>query len=217
MDHSDQSDIGTGNGTTHVIVGCGSQKAQTKQHAKDLYTSTYFQKKREYAETIGDRWSILSAKYGSLDPSDAVVAPYDLTIDDYPTDSAEYPDAPYETLDEWGTDFLNGVENRVSNYERLDQYEPLEEIVLLLGQKYLSPIRDGLEDLADEHDFAVRTPFEDTSGNGEQMQWLSEQVEQENQSEHDSDDTEAESTAESTTSVEIDDTEDQSGLDVWSV
>ena len=172
----------TSNMETVVIVGCGNEKADATVAAKDLYTSTYFAKKREYAETIGDSWAILSAKYCSLDPSGARVAPYDLTISDYPIDSEQYPDAPYTTIDEWAADFLSGVENRAQNYERWDDHDPLGELVMLVGQAYLAPLRERLDELAAEYGFEIVLPFEGMSGNGEQMQWLGEQVAQDTMS-----------------------------------
>ena len=36
---------------TLVVVGCGAAKRDEPTVAKDLYTSTYFQKKREFASS----------------------------------------------------------------------------------------------------------------------------------------------------------------------
>lgn len=205
------------NGTTVVIVGCGSAKADGERFARDLYTSNYYKKKREYAETIGDKWSILSAKWGSLDTHTARVEPYDVTITDYPLDPDEYPDAPYNTLDEWGSKWLSGIENRIANYERWDDHEPLGEMVLLLGQDYLGPIQEGLEELAAEHDFELIYPFYGTGGNGEQMQVLGNAVEEYEQASAASHETDTASESDNEGSTESADPDPQSGLDVWSV
>jgi hypothetical protein len=57
-----------------VIVSCGEQKIW-KQYphagptaAQDAYTSSPFTKSRLYAEQFGDRWVILSANYGFIEP-----------------------------------------------------------------------------------------------------------------------------------------------------
>lgn len=215
------SNVANPDGETVVVVGCGSKKADSKRPARDLYTSTYFEKKREYAEIIGDSWTILSAKYGSLDPTGAYVGPYNLTITDYPIDTEEYPDARYETLEEWAEGFLSGVENRVHNYERWDDHAPLGQLVMLVGQKYLDPLRDGLDELADRCGFEVRTPFEGTSGNGEQMKWLNIEVEKArtegDTSEDGTESAKPENTSECNDSAMSNNgTDDQEGLDFWS-
>ena len=64
----------------HVgLVGCVSQKAAGPRPARDLYTSALFRGRRGYVERACDRWWILSALHGLVDP-DAVLAPYDVTL-----------------------------------------------------------------------------------------------------------------------------------------
>jgi hypothetical protein len=58
-----------------ALVSCGKAKRATACKAKDLYTSVLFKWARKYAERFADRWYILSAKHGLLDPG-MVVAPY---------------------------------------------------------------------------------------------------------------------------------------------
>ncbi|WP_158589369.1 DUF6884 domain-containing protein [Halococcus sp. IIIV-5B] len=58
--------MGDVTGSTRVYVGYGAKKQDSEAYAYNLYTSSYFQKKREYAELVGDSWSVLSALYGSL-------------------------------------------------------------------------------------------------------------------------------------------------------
>jgi len=159
-----------------VVVGCGSEKQTSRAPARDLYTSEYFQKKREYAETMGDSWRILSALYGSVDPM-SLARPYDVTIDDYPLDADSHPRARYETIDEWAEAFVDGIENSVHNRERWDDWLPLSRVEILAGQEYVAPIRDRLDALASEHGFEVVYPFDDTEGIGEQLGWLTERIE----------------------------------------
>jgi hypothetical protein len=154
-----------------VIVGCGSAKQprelepgklRVKRYPlRDLYTSTYFQKKREYAETFADQWCILSALHGLRDPSERF-EPYDVSIDDLSDDQ------------------LDGLAHRIGMVliEWIEwETTPVEEIVVLAGKKYLDPLRErdtfsaGIEAL-------VTFPLQnDLGGIGEQMAWLKERVE----------------------------------------
>lgn len=69
-----------------VIVPCGSAKVwdANPNHgpcpAKDAYTGVPFRLNREYAERFGDRWVILSAKYGFIDPDFLIPEPYEVTL-----------------------------------------------------------------------------------------------------------------------------------------
>ncbi|WP_390622104.1 DUF6884 domain-containing protein [Roseiconus lacunae] len=57
-----------------VIVPCGSSKVWSNDPsagptiAKDAYIGSPFKVNRKYAEHIGNRWVILSAKYGFIEP-----------------------------------------------------------------------------------------------------------------------------------------------------
>ncbi len=62
-----------------VLVACCGKKLDRPAPAKDLYCSDLFIKSRRYAEQHGDRWLVLSAKHGVVDP-DAVIEPYDETL-----------------------------------------------------------------------------------------------------------------------------------------
>lgn len=68
---------------TILLVSCVSKKADVPLPARDLYRSTWFRYARRYAELVtarpGDRWFILSAKYGLVDP-DEVIYPYNQTL-----------------------------------------------------------------------------------------------------------------------------------------
>ena len=62
-----------------ALVSCVKTKRGAPHPAKDLYTSPLFLGLRRYAETHADRWFILSAKHGLLDP-DQVIEPYEATL-----------------------------------------------------------------------------------------------------------------------------------------
>jgi hypothetical protein len=72
---------------TLVVVPCGAAKVWAKRPgagptaARDAYTSSHFKAQRRYAEARGDRWVILSAKYGYLDPRNPI-EDYDVTFHD---------------------------------------------------------------------------------------------------------------------------------------
>lgn len=162
-------------GQTLVIVGCGSAKQDRELEpgtlrmkrypAKELYTSTYFQKKREYAEVVGDQWAILSAHHGIL-PPDEEVKPYDRSIDDLDDDQLHrLAHQVGMTLIEWVA-WEHG------------EGRPVGRVVVLAGKRYLDPLRerDAFSAGISAH---VVFPFQQNQlgGIGEQMAWLGNRVE----------------------------------------
>ncbi len=71
---------------TLVIVPCARRKiwdhnpAAGPTRASDAYTSAVFRLNKQYAQTFGDAWLILSAKYGLITPDFIIPAPYDVTL-----------------------------------------------------------------------------------------------------------------------------------------
>ena len=63
------------------LVGCVKSKARGPAPARDLYTSALFLGRRAYVERSCDRWFILSAKHGLLEP-DEVIDTYDECLAD---------------------------------------------------------------------------------------------------------------------------------------
>ncbi|MGD0742101.1 MAG: DUF6884 domain-containing protein [Acidimicrobiales bacterium] len=61
------------------LVGCVKSKLTVASATRDLYTSTLFVGRRRFVEASCDRWFILSAKYGLVEP-DAILEPYDETL-----------------------------------------------------------------------------------------------------------------------------------------
>lgn len=51
-----------------VLIACSKKKRLGRHRAKDLYDSELFRKSYAYANKIGDKVFILSAKYGLLHP-----------------------------------------------------------------------------------------------------------------------------------------------------
>lgn len=61
------------------LVGCVKAKRAVASPAEDLYVSTLFAGRRRYVERTCDRWFVLSAKHGLLEPT-TLVEPYDETL-----------------------------------------------------------------------------------------------------------------------------------------
>jgi len=79
-----------------VIVPCGKGKIWKKHpslggvQAKDVYTGPPFKKNREYAEKFAEKWVILSAKYGYIEPSFIIPADYNVTFKDITTEPIDF-------------------------------------------------------------------------------------------------------------------------------
>jgi|GEM_PF-978357 len=73
--------------STLVIIPCGKKKIWNinlnigSSAAKDAYISDYFKLNRQYAELMGDRWVILSAKYGYINP-ETLIENYNVSFKD---------------------------------------------------------------------------------------------------------------------------------------
>jgi hypothetical protein len=65
------------------LVGCVKGKPGRPAAAQDLYTSPLFLGRRAFVERSCDRWFILSAKYGLVEPS-TTLEPYDETLANAP-------------------------------------------------------------------------------------------------------------------------------------
>lgn len=63
-----------------ALVGCGALKSDAPAPAQDLYTGNLFRLARAYAEQTCDRWFILSAAHGLVEPT-RVLSPYDQRMD----------------------------------------------------------------------------------------------------------------------------------------
>jgi hypothetical protein len=65
------------------LVGCVKSKQSQAAPARELYVSPLFRGRRAWVERTCDRWFILSAKHGLVEPG-RVLAPYDETLTDLP-------------------------------------------------------------------------------------------------------------------------------------
>jgi hypothetical protein len=65
------------------LVGCVKSKQPRAAPARELYRSPLFRGRRAWVERTCDRWFVLSAKHGLVEP-DRLLAPYDETLTDLP-------------------------------------------------------------------------------------------------------------------------------------
>lgn len=187
---------------TYVMIGCGraKQDIETEVPAEELYTSTYFDLKKRYAEAVshpGENapdgttgWTILSAKHDVLWPN-IEVEPYDVTIEDLESDSApvepdayqhtRYPwDEPlYETrLDFWTRRVHFGLASWLGFKSGFPDEEPhCNRLYVVAGDRYIEPLLEN--DVFKPFPWETRFPFQeqDFDGIGEQMAWLKEEAE----------------------------------------
>ena len=54
---------------TVYLISCVSKKRSTPAQARDLYTSDWFLKARDYVESTHSPWFILSAEHGLVPPN----------------------------------------------------------------------------------------------------------------------------------------------------
>jgi hypothetical protein len=79
-----------------VVVSCGEQKIWKRYPdagpivAQDAYTSSLFTKSRRYAERFADRWLVLSAKYGFIEPDFLIPGDYNVSFYDPEAISIEH-------------------------------------------------------------------------------------------------------------------------------
>ena len=133
------------------LVSCVSQKQPSPAPARDLYTSSLFSKASAYADSTGQPWFILSAKYGLVHP-DEVIAPYDLTLNTMPVAERR----------RWA----NGVLAQLAPH-----LKGIGAVTFLAGQRY----REFLEAPLRSRGLAVSVPMEGLRI-GEQLGWLTRQL-----------------------------------------
>jgi len=156
-----------------VLVGCGAAKASETVEARDLYKSSYFAVKRQYAEATvqwagttdrrANSWGILSAEHAVLMPR-LEVDPYDTTIDDLRGEpitgepTYELPSGdPVETeLDRWAMRVHSSLSSWLRRPFAADQEEsPCRELVVLAGSDYVDALRE--RDIFSGRPTAIRT------------------------------------------------------------
>lgn len=131
-----------------ALVSCVKSKRASAAPARDLYTSALFEGLRRYAERNADRWFILSALYGLVDP-DEIIEPYEKTLNKMPKNER--------------ADWAQQVQGRLAQV-----LPPNAEVIMLAGQRY----REGLIPFLEANGFKVTIPLEGLPF-GKQLQFLS--------------------------------------------
>lgn len=139
-----------GRGATVYLVSCVKEKRATRGRAKELYTSPWFRKAREYVERTGQPWFLLSARHGLLDP-DAMVRPYEQSLEAMPRAARR----------RWADRVIGQLAAHVGAGDTL---------VILAGQLYRELIEPGLRD----REVSVVIPLEGMRI-GEQLAWFDRQ------------------------------------------
>ena len=134
---------------TLSLVSCVSMKRSQPCRARDLYTSPWFVKARDYVEGAKSPWFILSAEHGLLSP-DQIVAPYERTLNTM----------RIEDRRAWAQRVLGALVPKLGGVDRL---------VLLAGQKYREFLLPALRQACP----SVEVPMEGLTI-GRQLQWLTE-------------------------------------------
>ena len=130
-----------------VLVSCVGNKRRDICEARDLYTSDWFVKARQYVESRGAEWFILSAKYGLLSPT-TLIEPYEQTLNKMPIAQRK----------EWARHVVAGLRAHLGDRRRVE---------ILAGQRYREFVVPALEEMGVE----VSVPMEGLKI-GEQLSWL---------------------------------------------
>lgn len=131
-----------------IVIGCGKAKRAEPAAARDLYVGSLFRAARHYAELSGQRWVILSAAHGIVDPQ-VVLRPYDQTL----------AFRSRWQRQRWALHTADSV------FERLAH--GIEVVEILAGKTYADPLAKALESLEVE----VSKPLEGL-GLGQRIQKL---------------------------------------------
>ena len=131
------------------LISCVKLKQNSAAKAKDMYTSTLFKGMRYYIEHETERWYILSAKYGLLDP-ERTIEPYNKTLLDM---------NGFERLS-WARTVLDVLKKELPPPNG-------SELVILAGEKYRENLIPQLKALG----YSIVIPMEGLS-QGRQLQFL---------------------------------------------
>jgi hypothetical protein len=110
----------------HALISCSKTKGGHRDTARNMYISPLFQKSMMVAESWGLSFSILSAKYGLLDP-DETIEPYELTL----------KGASKHFKSEWALKVDEQIRASIS---------PGKRLVMLAGDDYCSPLIEAGKD-----------------------------------------------------------------------
>lgn len=130
-----------------ALVSCVKSKRSAASPACDLYTSPLFRGLRSYAESHADRWFILSAMSGLVDPHE-IKEPYERTLNTMRTGER----------DAWASTVQSKLAGLLS---------PSSEVLLLAGARY----REGIEPYLTSSGIPFTVPLQGLRL-GLQLAWL---------------------------------------------
>ena len=137
------------------LVSCTKKKCEESSSPAELYMeSPYFRKMREFCEENHDRWYILSAKHGLLEPYGEPIESYNNTL----------RDSTVKEKQEWAK----------SVFEQLQAIDSLEKdttLIIHAGKDYYGELLPLLE----RTDTEVRVPTE-SLGLGKKMAWYNDRI-----------------------------------------
>jgi hypothetical protein len=114
-------DIGVlGPANCHALISCSKSKSGHRDIARNMYVSPLYRKSVMVAEGWGLSFSILSAKYGLLDP-DETIEPYELTL----------KGAPKQFKSEWAIKVDEQIRAAI---------DPKKHLIVLAGDDYYAPL-----------------------------------------------------------------------------
>lgn len=174
---------------TLVAVGCSGSKYDVNGTvpAADLYKGAYWSCKDDYSATIGDDRRIISAQHAVLAP-DREIEHYERVPSDLegvPVDSDQRlpsGDAVETLLDQWALRVHNGLSAWLDDVAGgIDPRDVTLEV--LLGTSYRDPLeqRGVFDALRGPAEVEIAFPFQEVEqaqgGNGNQMGWMTDEVE----------------------------------------
>jgi hypothetical protein len=114
-----------------ALISCSAKKKQSEKDvkAKELYQGELFKKTRRLMELRGQRWFILSALYGLLDP-ETLIPPYSLALGDLTTIARK----------EWAKTAADELASLLS----LGEFVSVKTIEIYAGETYYEFLREEL-------------------------------------------------------------------------
>jgi hypothetical protein len=121
------------------LVTCTEEKLDKPARPEDLYSaSSLFILMRQYCETVHDRWYILSAKHGLLEPRGDEIAPYNVTLKTASrSEKITWSKSVFQSLQD-----RNAEGHTVYFYAEPDYYSELLPLLDEADIKYERPLRD---------------------------------------------------------------------------
>lgn len=138
------------------LVSCTKKKREESSSPAELYMeSPYFRRMREFCEENHDRWYILSAKHGLLEPYGEPIESYDNTLRNFTVkEKREWAKSVFEQL------------------QAKDSIQNETTLFIHAGQDYYGELIPLLENSS----VTVEMPTEGL-GLGEKMAWYNKQLE----------------------------------------